>query len=83
MTTLAKLKDLIKRDLKPKKEVEDGDTLSALGADSLDWLDFRIEVEDEFKMEWPIESYGHKVDPKTTTIARMAELLDAEMGGEG
>ena len=56
------------------KEVFPRKTLTEHGFDSLDWLYLRTELEAEFDLDLPIETFQTKILP-TTTVAQIEQVI--------
>lgn len=50
-------------------------TLTQLGADSLDYMDIILALEDEFGIEIDSDKYEERVDPEKTTVEQIAGYL--------
>lgn len=50
-------------------------TLAELGADSLDYMDLILALEDELGIEIDSDKYEERVDPEKTTVEQIAGYL--------
>jgi acyl carrier protein len=74
-----KLCAILTRELALADDPELDATLADLGADSLDYIDLILAIEDGFDIDLNEADFEANVKPKETTVAKIAEYLGKKL----